>query len=280
MSLTPEKLINQDQKLASFPLIYEQLMEALNDPKSNTEDIAEIIMHDAALCVRLLKIVNSSFYNFASTIDTVSGALNVIGTEQLFSLTMGTTIISKFEAIPEKFVTMESFWHHGIACGLAAKSIARFREEPNLEFYFIAGMIHDIGSLIIYKQIPELASSALVQCNDWGRPLIKAEQDVMGFDHTQVGKALAEKWQLPESLGHIIAHHHDPDQAEKYKIEASIMHVADNIAEGSFLGSSGQIKSQPLNTQVWKKLGLPDNLLTSIYDEMYETFEDTVEIFT
>ena len=70
------------------------------------------------------------------------------------------------------------------------------------------------------------------------------------------------------------------DQAEKFKIEASIMHVADNIAEGSFLGSSGQIKSQPLNTQVWKNLGLPDNLLTSIYDEMYETFEETVEIFT
>jgi HD-like signal output (HDOD) protein len=100
MPLTLEKLINQDQKLASFPLIYEQLMEALNNPKSNTEDIAEIIMHDAALCVHLLKIVNSSFYNFASPIDTVSRAFNVIGTEQLFSLTMGTTIISKFEAIP------------------------------------------------------------------------------------------------------------------------------------------------------------------------------------
>jgi putative nucleotidyltransferase with HDIG domain len=240
MPLTPEKLVNQDQKLASFPLIYEQLMEALNNPNSKAEDIAEIIMHDASLCVRLLKIVNSSFYNFASQIDTVSRALNVIGTEQLFSLTMGTTIISKFDAIPEKFVTMESFWHHGIACGLAAKSIAKFRKEPNLEFYFIAGMIHDIGSLIIYKQIPELASSALVQCNDWGRPLIKAEQDVMGFDHTQVGKALAEKWQLPESLAQIIAHHHDPDQAEKCKIEASIMHVADNIAEGNFLEVMGK----------------------------------------
>ncbi len=278
--MTPEKLVAKESDIAAFPLILDLLIEAINDPRSTIDQMVNIVMYDQDLCNRLVKIVNSPIYNLQEEIDTVEKALNIIGTEQLLSIALGSTVLSKFEGIPENLITLKTFWHHGIACGLATKSIAKLKDQKNLDVYFVGGMIHDIGSLIIYKQMPEKARAALIQCNEWGRNLIDAERDVMGFDHAQVGKTLLKKWKLPEWLCEAVAFHHNPHESLVCETEAAIMHVADTIAEGSFLGSSGQMQSQVLDTNAWRKLHLPNRHLTAIYEEIYEGFEDMVEIFS
>ena len=101
-----------------------------------------------------------------------------------------------FEKAPEDLLALKTFWHHGIACGLASKAIAKLKNEKNLDIYYVGGMIHDIGSLVIYNQIPEKGKLALVQYNEWGPSLIDAEQDVMGFNHAQVWTALMKKGSL------------------------------------------------------------------------------------
>ena len=278
--MTPEKLVAKESDIAAFPLILDLLIEAINDPRSTIDQMVNIVMYDQDLCNRLVKIVNSPIYNLQEEIDTVEKALNIIGTEQLLSIALGSTVLSKFEGIPENLITLKTFWHHGIACGLATKSIAKLKDQKNLDVYFVGGMIHDIGSLIIYKQMPEKARAALIQCNEWGRNLIDAERDVMGFDHAQVGKTLLKKWKLPEWLCEAVAFHHNPHESLVCETEAAIMHVADTIAEGSFLGSSGPMQSQVLDTNAWRKLHLPNRHLTAIYEEIYEGFEDMVEIFS
>jgi HD-like signal output (HDOD) protein len=278
--MTPEKLVAKDSDIASFPLILDLLMEAINDPKSTIEQMVNIVMYDQDLCSRLIKIVNSPIYSFQEDIDTVEKALNIIGTEQLLSIALGSTVLSKFEGVPEDLITLKTFWHHGIACGLATKSIAKLKNQKNLDIFFVGGMIHDIGSLIIYKHAPEKAKLALIQCNEWGRSLIDAEQDVLGFNHAQVGKALLQKWRLPDWLCQAVAFHHNPLDTKEFETETAIMHVADFISEGSFLGSSGQIQSQILDTKAWGKLNLPNRHLTTIYEDVYEGFEEMVEIFS
>ncbi len=278
--MTPEKLVSQDSDIASFPLILDLLIEAINDPRSTVDQLVNIVMYDQDLCSRLIKIVNSPIYNFQEEIDTIEKALNVIGTEQLLSITLGSTVLSKFDKVPEDLVALKTFWHHGIACGLASKAIAKLKNEKNLDIYYVGGMIHDIGSLVIYNQIPEKGKLALVQCNEWGRSLIDAEQDVMGFNHAQVGTALMKKWKLPEWLCQAVEFHHNPNDTEICQIETAIMHVADTIAEGSFFGSSGQIESQILDTKAWGKLNLPNRYLTTIYAELYEGFEEMEKIFS
>jgi HD-like signal output (HDOD) protein len=191
--MTPEKLVAKDSDIASFPLILDLLIDVVNDPSSTIEQLVNIVMYDQDLCSRLIKIVNSPIYNFEEDIDTVEKALNVIGTEQLLSITLVSTVLFKFEGVPEDLITLKTFWHHRIACGLATKSIAKLINQNNLDIYFVGGMIHDIGSLIIYKHAAEKAKLALIQCNEWGRSLIDAEQDVIGFNHAQVGKSIVTK---------------------------------------------------------------------------------------
>ena len=143
--------------VASPPHVYIKLNDTLKDPRSSFKEFSEIISHDPSLTARLLKIVNSSFYSFETEIETITHALTIVGTEQLTELVLATSVTSQFTHIPKQLVSMNSFWEHSIACGVAAKVIADRRGESHLESFYLAGMLHDIGSLIIYKKFPEQA---------------------------------------------------------------------------------------------------------------------------
>ena len=181
--------------------------------------------------------------------------------------------------IPEEFVTMESFWHHSIACGLAARSIAKHKQFSNPENLYVAGMLHDIGSLVIYKQIPEKALQALTRCNQWGVPLAQAEKEVFGFDHTLMGKLLIEQWKLPESWSEIAQFHHNPKNSKEYAEETAIVHLADHIAHNSRLGSAGHSGTKPLDESVWETLNIDPSIKSLVFREMIQLFNDTVEMF-
>jgi HD-like signal output (HDOD) protein len=145
----PRDLIGKDNELVfSLPTIYFELQAALNDPNKTFQDLGDIISFDPALSARLLKIVNSPFYGFPSKIDTISHATSIIGRDQLTDLALATLVIYQFRGIPNNLFNMEKFWRHSMACGVVARSIAEFRGEKNVERFYLAGILHDIGRLV------------------------------------------------------------------------------------------------------------------------------------
>jgi HD-like signal output (HDOD) protein len=279
MEITPQKLLESDDRIASLPTVFHQILDAVQSPDSTFDDISRLIASDVSLAVQLLKLVNSSFYGFTEKIDSISHALNIIGTEQLSCLVMASAVVDRFDGIPEEFVTMESFWHHSVACGLAARSIAKHKRFSNPENLYVAGMLHDIGSLVIYKQIPEKALEALTRCNQWGIPLAQAEKEVFGFDHTLIGKLLIEQWKLPESWAEIAQFHHNPRHSTEYAEETAIVHLADHIAHNSRLGSAGHSGTKSLDESVWETLNIDPSIKGPVFREMLQLFNDTVEMF-
>ncbi len=187
MTVTPKSLINDSGTVPSLPLIYEEITNTINDPNSSTNSIGDVISKDSGLTARLLRIANSALYNFPSTIDTISQAVIVIGIQQLRDLALGTSVVELFEGIADDLVNMDSFWRHSIACGIAARILATYRREANVERYFVAGVLHDIGRLIIYLKLSEEAREALVRCKGSGELLYKVEKEILGFDHAEVG---------------------------------------------------------------------------------------------
>ncbi len=279
MEITPQKLIELDDKIATLPAVFYQILDAVQSPDSSFEDIGQLIVSDVSLSAQLLKLVNSSFYGFTEKVDSISHALNIVGTEQLCCLVMATAVVSRFDGIPEEFVTMESFWHHSVACGLAARAIAKHKQFSNSESLYVAGMLHDIGSLVIYKQIPDQALQALNRCNQWGIPLTQAEKEVFGFDHTLVGKLLIELWKLPESWSEIAQFHHQPQKSMEYAEQTAIIHLADHIAHNSRLGSAGHSGTKSLNESVWQTLNIDPSIKGLVFREMLKLFGETVEMF-
>jgi HD-like signal output (HDOD) protein len=268
MSLTPDALINKSTELVSPPNTYLQLMDLLNDPDSSIDDISAVINTDPALTTRLLKIVNSPFYGFPSQINTISRAITIVGTRELIQLVLATTVIERFNGIPDDLIDMTMFWKHSLASAVTAKLLAKQAGQRSTERFFIAGLLQNIGSLVLYQSMPEIAREAINSAEFGNELLHMAEQRLLGFDHTHIGQALVQKWRLPESLEKVVRFHHTPSEADKHELDVAIVHIADILVTAVPFGHSGDQHVPPLDTKAWDLINLnvddiPDLLETA-----------------
>ncbi len=279
MFSSPRDLLDGTEKLSSVSVVHERLNEAIFSQRATVGQISSIIMQDAGLTARLLRIVNSAYFGFPREIDTISRAVMVVGTQQLHDLTIATSIVKLFQRIPERFVSMESFWKHSVACGLAARVIAGLNRESNVERFFVGGILHDVGRLIMYDKIPEMMDEAFSHVMNHPAPMFSVEQEIIGFDHTAVGGALIEAWHLPGSLEEMVRYHHTPQSANRYRLEASVVHIADVIAHAMQCGSSGELNVPPFDEDAWNLLGLNPGSLPQIVDLVERQLEGVLKMF-
>lgn len=231
-----ESLISDVSGLISPPDVCLRVAELVQCDTSSADDIGEVIIRDPNLTARLLRLVNSSFYGFRSKIDTVSRAVTVIGIRDLQSLVMAISAVKSFSNVPNKLVNMDTFWRHSIYTGLIARSLARRCSVLHPERLFIAGLLHDIGSLILYCRLHEIARDLLLVADGDEEVFYRAELETLGFSHADLGAMLLARWQIPENLQEAVRDHHDPASASKYGMEAAILHVANLLANRSGIG--------------------------------------------
>lgn len=279
MSISPRELVSGTIEIASLPEIFLKVNEMIDSPRHSAADIGRVISHDTAFSARLLKIANSVFYGFPSQIDTISRAITVIGTRELRDLILATSVMRVFKGLPNDLVTMEDFWRHSICCGLAARSLAAQRGEQLVERFFVAGLLHDIGSLLVYRKIPELAREALLRAQYNNVPLYRAEQDVMGFDHAAVGVEILRKWKLPEHLQESTEFHHSPGMAQRFPRDTAIIHIADVVADALQFGNSGDPVVAPMDPQAWQLADLSDDTISTVISEVENQFSSALELF-
>ncbi|HUH66416.1 MAG TPA: HDOD domain-containing protein [Syntrophales bacterium] len=278
MKQKPEDFLKGLVQLSSLPVVYTKINEAVNNPQSSTKDICDIISDDPGLTSRLLRLVNSAFYGFPSRVETVSRALFIVGTRQIRDLALATSIMNVFQGIPEKLVSMESFWKHSVACGLAAKTLATYRRcEMNVERFFAAGIIHDVGRLVIYKKAPDTAQAMILRCQDRGELLYDVEKEMLGFNHAELGRKLMQFWNLPPSLEEVVACHHMPQEARRYPIEASVVHIADILVHAIQLGNSGEHFVPRIDEKAWQMIGIPMSTLSPTLDQLEREASDVVK---
>ena len=270
------ELIRNDVDLPSLPIVYGQINETIKKPTSSAYDIGNVISKDAGLSARLLKIVNSTFYGFPSKIDTLSRAVTIVGTRQLSTLALGMNIINVFKDIPSDLIDMKSFWQHSIGCGIAARIIAGYKNIQNIERLFVAGLLHDIGRLILYSSIPIHARNALLKAKYADSLLHKEEHEIMGFDHTKIGGLLLKKWKLPISLENNVTYHHIP-QESKDPLEPAIVHLADIMTNALGMGSSGERFVPPLDPDAWQCIGISANTLALAITQIDRQIEEIVQ---
>lgn len=265
--------------IGSPPPIYHKLHKAMQDPNVSFGDFSDIISADPSLAARLLRIANSAFYGLDSKVETITHALSIVGIDQVTDLALAAVMVNRFKGISKDLVNMQSFWMHSIACGLAARTIAKNMDERHVEPYYIAGMLHDVGSLIIYKEVPEKAREILMRCRSEGLPLSLVEEDVLGFTHAQVGAIVFTKWGLPKSLVEAVLHHHYPSKATEYPIYPAIVHLADIIAYEMKLGTGGEPAIPEVDPAAIQRVGLNRSFLTDIQDYIRDQVDETVGLF-
>lgn len=261
--LDPIDLLRSEAKLPALPQVFSELQEVMGQDRSSASDLAAVISKDASLSGFLLRIVNSAFYSFPSRIDTISRAVTVIGTGRLSALATGMSLMPLFSEGLPRGTSLELFWKHSIACGVAARDLAGALEEEEPERYFVAGLLHDIGKLAMYRLKPERGQAVITLQAREERASYRIEQEVYGFDHARFGGMLLRKWNLPYPLVMGVLNHHDP-KSDSGNIEPLIVHVADFTVNGLGFGSVESGCVPALAPWAWERLGLTEGVFSSV----------------
>ncbi|VAX00053.1 Predicted signal transduction protein [hydrothermal vent metagenome] len=225
-----QHLIEDNIELFSLPDTIIQLKSLMDDPNSTIEQISNLIMQDGALTVKLLKIVNSSYYNFSKPIDTITQAINIVGIRELSKFVFAAKMINHFNQSAIALVTANDFWRHNLACATAASVISTELKIKKTEQIYIAGLIHDIGKLVLFNSQPKLCEALITKMLSREIQGDDLEFRIIGYTHDDVSAALLKKWNFPEMLITTTQFHHQPQDATSYTTEVAIIHIANTIA--------------------------------------------------
>ena len=271
----PKKIIDRIDDLPTLPRTVLKITELVNDPKSSAKDLAGVITDDQILTARLLKLVNSSFYGLPQRISTVTGAIVLIGFDAIRNLLLTTSVFDLFaDRNRKRQQKQEKFWDHSLGCAVGAKVIGNYLRYDNIEELFVAGLLHDIGKIVEMMFQPDEFSKVVAAISRENILMITAENKILGYSHAEIGKLLAEKWNLPVKLIQIIAHHHQPDVAGSFAMEAAIVHLADIFCRALNMGFGGDNKIPPLDRFAWESLKIQTSAIESIMETMRDEYSD------
>ena len=232
-------LVEEVDKLVSLPDIYYRLEELIVDPKSTTDSIAGLLHSDPDLCARMLRMSNSAFYSFPTRIESIERAVSTIGLRQIRELVLVTAVIQAFEGIPSGKVNMASFWEHSVAVGIMSREIGQSAGIPGAQSYYIPGLLHDLGRLVMYLKLPSLMSNLLEKRDASGMAMDQLECEILSYSHADIGGCLLEFWKLPQSIWEPVAMHHNPSGSGEFMLTACAIHIADAWVNANRIGSSG-----------------------------------------
>lgn len=257
-----QELVNKASNLISLPEISLRVNELANDPNSTAEDMGKVISQDPALVVRMLKIANSAYYGLSTEVDTITRAIAILGTNKIRDLVLSTSTSQAFEGIPNNLITMQDFWHHSLYCGLLAQILSKKSKKANTESIFIAGLLHDIGQLLMFNQLPEKSHEAILLLMEGTEDLetFEAERHVFGFDHMQVGAELIKNWKLSPVLQECVEFHHEPQKAKDFPVEVALINIANAVAVMADFDSMSEEDEIPkIDPRSWELTGLSKN---------------------
>ncbi len=273
-SLTNEdkvaKAVQQVTQIATLPEVTAKIIQIVEDPRSTTRDLQNIIKHDVALSAKILKVVNSAFYGLPRQVSSVDRAIVLLGLSTVKNIAVATSVTKLFGGNEiSKTYTARNLWEHSLACGVFCKMIAQMRGMDNSDEMFVAGLMHDLGIVVERQVFPHELGDIFDQASVRNVDLWQVEQEVFGADHQTFGTALATKWKFPNLFQLTTGYHHHPMKAsEHYREIASLTHLADVLALKKQVGF--HFESIHYEAETAALLGLSDKQIV----ELYEAFDE------
>jgi HD-like signal output (HDOD) protein len=234
--MNPRELIQSDVKLFSLPTIVSEIN--LLASTGSVREIGHLVSQDPALTARLLRIANSGYYGLPHKIDNVQQAVAMVGMHQLIELVMATVAVARFAAIRQDLVDMEAFWQRSILMAVAIGSVAEKVHNKDRGWLFVAGLLHDIGSLILYTKLPGQSQAILDQAGGIRSRVPELEKATLGFTAADVSAALATEWHMPEIVSRCLEKQLAPLNSPDHDVETRLMRLARLITDSLFDGTS------------------------------------------
>lgn len=206
-----DRTIGRIREISSLPAVVEQMTAVVASDRSSADDLRVVVEADPALAARMLRTVNSAAYGLAAPVHTIHKAICYLGFNEVKNLALTASIAPMFRAAPAVGgYDRRGLWRHSVAVAVAARTLAARLGNPRTEEAFLAGLLHDVG-VILMDQYLHPAFTQIVAAFSPQRPLWEIEFEIVGFNHTDLGAGVAERWRLPAGPVDAIRHHHRAD---------------------------------------------------------------------
>jgi putative nucleotidyltransferase with HDIG domain len=258
--------------LPTVPGVLKRLSVVIEKPRITLVEISAFISNDPALTTRVLKMVNSTIYGFPGRIASVSHATMLLGLNVIKGLLLGVSIYELMQK------TMKGLYEHSLACAIASRVIARKKGLKEPEEVSVAGLLHDIGKVILTVEFPAEYQAAMNEAQEKGSSIFDAEKNQFNATHANVGSWLAEKWRFPRNLIEIIECHHQPALAKNAPRETAIVHMADLLVRARGFGFAGENLVPEVNTIAYELLKLSGSDIKDVLREMEDNMESAEDI--
>ena len=263
--------------MPSLSITVAKILEVTKNPQVTAKDLNKVINLDPVLMGRVLKLVNSAYYGLSNKVTSLVTAIIMLGINTIKNLALSTAILGQMKSKKKfKALNVDGFWRHSIGVGVASKLIAEKIGVPtNLrEEFFIAGLLHDIGKIPMNDLYEEPYMKTIRYADLKKRRLIEVEEEMLGITHTEVGKMIAEKWNLTEETSDAILNHHDPNMVtgDTYNVVAAV-YAANKYCNMNEVGFSGDRYPGDLDTSVLDMLGISEDFLDDLFDRISAEIE-------
>lgn len=266
--------------LPTLPDMIHKVLTLVRDESTSAKKLGDLISYDQAISSRLLKVANSAYYGFMHEIATVQHAIVMMGFKEIKSLATGIAVFDTMRGDnSEASLMREEFWMHSMGCALAGQIICKKMVGVDAETSFTSSLLHDIGKLVLDVSLTQEYVKVLEKVRVSGVSMVDAEQEVLGFNHADVGRWLCEKWKFPPILVSPISFHHQLEMVDvNYMVITSIVHLADILCKRAQIGNGGDNKIPVIQPQAQKHLKLKEDDLEKMVEQLKQE-EDKVNSF-
>lgn len=261
--------------LPAMPWVVSRVISLTADPDSSVNELNEVICQDQSLTAEVLRLSNSAFYGYSRRIATVKDAIGILGFNAIRNIVLAahTYNIMKKE-VKGYQIAPGDIWRHSMVCAMAARTIAKRVGYQASDRAFIAGLLHDIGKVILSAYVAEAYDEIIRRVQDDQQPFSAVEEEVLGFTHASVGARVADKWSLPADHVEAIACHHTPLDAREAPELTAIVHIADAICMTMGIGLGGDGLYYPFAEQALALVGMEEEDVEAIISELAEQVSD------
>lgn len=247
--------IERIEQIPTLPHVVSRILEMSNDPDVRVELLADAILKDKALTARMIRMVNSAFWGIQRQVASIREAIVYLGLQQIRNIVLTTSLFNTFRSRNPSF-RITAIWEHGLGCAMISRSIAEIIGYADSEKAYLAGLLHDIGEVVLSQFCVEEFHRVIDLVHEEGLPFYEAERRVMAINHTDFASWFREQWKFSDDLTEVIATHHTPEAATIDPPLVSIVVLGDLFCRvrGLDYGHTESIQVSFMDEFAWRTL--------------------------
>ena len=271
-------IIDKVHQLPTLPIVANKITSLIKDPTCTAIKVSEILDKDQSLTTKVLRLVNSVYYSLCTNVTNVQHAVALVGFKNISQMIISISVFDVFKGRYGEEFDRVGFWKHSIGCAVISRMIAEKMNYPKLDDSFTAGLLHDIGKVVLDQYLHEEMTKIIKLVKEKDVSFVDAEYEVLGLSHADIGEQVMKNWKIPTSITVAVKYHHQgpnerADSPLSQDLIVDIVRLSDVICKREKIGSTGDNIIPEMNEDLWDRLDINQESINEIVEGCIEEIE-------